>query len=35
MTLVDDPLGRQLVAGAVFLQISGALIIRRIVNVEV
>jgi tight adherence protein B len=32
--LVDDPLGRQLIAGAVGLQILGMLAIRRIVNVE-
>jgi len=32
--LVDDPFGRQLLAGAVALQIAGMLAIRRIVNVE-
>jgi tight adherence protein B len=32
--LVDDPLGRQLLAGAVGLQIVGMLAIRRIVSVE-
>ena len=32
--LVDDPLGRQLIAGAVGLQVVGMLAIRRIVNVE-
>jgi tight adherence protein B len=32
--LVDDPLGRQLLAGAVGLQVVGMLAIRRIVSVE-
>jgi tight adherence protein B len=34
MTLVQDPLGVQLVAAAVTLQLVGGLVIRRIVNVE-
>jgi Flp pilus assembly protein TadB len=33
-TLIVDPLGRQLVAAAVFLQIVGTFAIRRIVNIE-
>jgi len=32
--LVDDPFGRQLLTGAIVLQIAGMLAIRRIVNVE-
>ena len=32
--LIDDPFGRQLVAGALVLQIVGMVAIRRIVNVE-
>jgi Flp pilus assembly protein TadB len=33
-TLIDDPLGRQLLAAAIGLQIVGMLAIRRIVSVE-
>ncbi len=33
-TLVDDPLGVQMIFLAVFLQIMGTLIIRRIVDIE-
>ena len=32
--MITDPLGRQMVMAALGLQIAGALIIRRIVNVE-
>lgn len=32
--LFNDPLGRQMVAGAVTLQVIGTLVIRRIVNIE-
>ena len=32
--LVDDPLGRQLLGGALFLQVIGILVIRRILDVE-
>jgi tight adherence protein B len=32
--LVTDPLGKQMLAAAVFLQIAGALIIRRLVRIE-
>lgn len=34
MVLVRDPIGLQLIAGGVVLQIAGTLLIRRIVNVE-
>jgi len=34
MTLIDDPLGRQMVVVAVVLELVGVLTIRRIVNVE-
>jgi tight adherence protein B len=32
--LIDDPLGRQMVAGAIGLQLIGTIVIRRIVNIE-
>jgi tight adherence protein B len=35
MTLVTDPIGRQLIAAAVLLQIAGTLAVRRIVHIEV
>ena len=34
-TLVEDPIGAQLIAAAVALQITGMLAIRRIVNIEI
>jgi tight adherence protein B len=34
MTLVNDPLGVQMIFGALFLQIIGTLIIRKLVNIE-
>jgi tight adherence protein B len=34
MTLVNDPLGVRMIFGALFLQILGTLIIRRLVNIE-
>ena len=33
--LFTDPLGKQMLAGAVFLQVLGALVIRKIVNIKV
>jgi tight adherence protein B len=35
MTLVRDPIGLQLTAGAVVMQVVGTLAIRRIVNIEI
>jgi len=35
MTLFTDPMGHQMLAGAIILQILGALIIRKIVNIKV
>jgi Flp pilus assembly protein TadB len=35
MTLVNDPLGIQLVEAGILLQIVGTLAIRRIVNIEI
>jgi tight adherence protein B len=35
MTLFTDPMGHQMLAGAIILQIIGALIIRKIVNIKV
>ena len=35
MPLFTDPLGKQMLAGAVFMQVFGALVIRKIVNIEV
>jgi tight adherence protein B len=34
MTLVNDPMGIRMIFGALFLQIVGTLIIRRLVNIE-
>jgi tight adherence protein B len=34
MTLVNDPMGVRMIFGALFLQIVGTLIIRRLVNIE-
>jgi tight adherence protein B len=34
MTLVTDPLGNYMIFGALFLQITGTLIIRKLVNIE-
>jgi tight adherence protein B len=34
MTLVKDPMGPPMIAGALFLQITGMLIIRKLVNIE-
>jgi tight adherence protein B len=35
MTLFTDPMGHQMLAGAVIMQIIGALVIRKIVNIKV
>ena len=35
MTLFTDPMGHQMLAGAIILQVLGALIIRKIVNIKV
>ena len=35
MTLFTDPMGKKMLAGAVFLQVLGALTIRKIVNIKV
>ncbi len=35
MVLFDDPMGTKMLAGAIFLQIMGALCIRKIVNIKV
>src|SRR5204863_258003 len=35
MTLFTDPIGKQMLAGGVVLQILGALVIRKIVNIRV
>jgi tight adherence protein B len=35
MTLFTDPMGHQMLAGAVVMQIVGALVIRKIVNIKV
>ena len=35
MTLFTDPMGKQMLAGAVFLQVIGALVIRKIINIKV
>lgn len=35
MVLFDDPMGTKMLAGAIFLQILGALTIRKIVNIKV
>jgi tight adherence protein B len=33
-TLITDPLGRQMIVGALALQVTGTLIIRKLVNIE-
>ena len=35
LTLFTDPMGHQMLAGAVIMQIVGALVIRKIVNIKV
>jgi tight adherence protein B len=35
MVLFTDPMGKQMLAGAIFMQIIGALVIRKIVNIKV
>jgi len=35
MTLFTDPMGHQMLVGAVIMQIIGALVIRKIVNIKV
>jgi tight adherence protein B len=35
MVLFSDPMGKQMLAGGVLLQILGALVIRKIVNIKV
>jgi tight adherence protein B len=35
MVLFTDPMGKQMLAGGVILQILGALVIRKIVNIKV
>jgi tight adherence protein B len=35
MALFTDPMGHQMLAGAVVMQILGALVIRKIVNIKV
>jgi tight adherence protein B len=35
MVLFTDPMGKKLLAGAIFLQLLGALVIRKIVNIKV
>jgi tight adherence protein B len=35
MKLFEDPLGQQMVATAIVLQVLGALVIRKIVNIRV
>jgi tight adherence protein B len=35
MTLFTDPMGHQMLAGAIILQVVGALVIRKIVNIKV
>jgi tight adherence protein B len=35
MSLFTDPMGHQMLAGAVVMQILGALVIRKIVNIKV
>ena len=34
MTLVDDPMGVNMIIAALFLQVVGTLIIRKLVNIE-
>jgi len=35
MLLFTDPLGRKMLAGAVVMQIMGALVIRKIIDIKV
>jgi tight adherence protein B len=35
MTLFTDPMGKQMLAGAVVMQVLGALVIRKIINIKV
>ena len=35
MTLFTDPMGHQMLAGAIVMQVVGALVIRKIVNIKV
>ena len=35
MVLFEDPLGKKMLAGAIFMQVMGALVIRKIVNIQV
>jgi len=35
MVLFEDPLGKKMLAGAIFMQVIGALVIRKIVNIQV
>jgi tight adherence protein B len=35
MTLFTDPMGHQMLVGAVILQILGAIVIKKIVNIKV
>ncbi len=35
MALFTDPMGHQMLAGAIIMQIIGALVIRKIVNIKV
>ena len=35
MLLVTDPMGQQMLAGAIFLQLLGALVIKKIVSIKV
>jgi len=35
MVLFEDPLGKKMLAGAIFMQVVGALVIRKIVNIQV
>ena len=35
MLLFTDPMGKQMLAGAIIMQVIGALVIRKIVNIQV
>jgi tight adherence protein B len=35
MALFTDPMGQQMLAGAIVMQILGALVIRKIINIKV
>jgi tight adherence protein B len=35
MMLFTDPMGKKMLAGAVILQVLGALVIRKIINIKV